>query len=133
MIETDILQALQTSALAAFNVNDLKTVLNWDETTHVKVIGRTFTPPSDGNYLEFAQVVNNRPDDYFGSERVYQGSFRIILHWMPDDEGAYKLMRYIDQLGDFFPKDKLLQSGQATVKIYENPSASGVIENGSEL
>lgn len=126
MIETDVLQALQTAGIAAVAATGA---------LPIKVIGRTFTPltdATDGKYVEFVNIVNNRGGDYWDDSRVYQGTFRIILHWPIDDEGVYPPMTYLDQLAAFFPKGKMLASGQARVKIYDVPLASGLIVNGSE-
>lgn len=128
MIETDILTALQTAAIAA--------VAAITPALPVMAIGRTFNPTTDApddKWVEFVQIVNNRTGDYYDDGRVYQGTFRMILHWPIDDTGAYPPTTYLDQLASFFPKRKLLESGQALVRIYENPLFSGSIVGASEL
>lgn len=127
MIETDILKALQAAGIAAVAATGALPIM---------AIDRTFTPTTDapdGKYIEFVNIVNNRSGDYIDDSRIYQGIFRIILHWPIDDTGPYPAMTYLDQLASFFPKGKLLASGQAKVQIYEVPLASGSIVNGSEL
>lgn len=129
MIETDVLKALQTAAIAAVAASTIPTM-------PIKAIDRTFVPANeapDGKYVEFVNIVNNRGGDYWDDSRVYQGTFRIILHWPVDDSGPYPPMMYLDQLATFFPKDKPLISGAAIVQIYDIPNASGSITNGSEL
>lgn len=134
MIEEFILRALQKGARDAY---DASTIIagftGWTQKTRIKAVMRTLAIPNDGRYLEFINIPNNRPSDYWGPERIYQGNFRIILHWNVIDEGAYGPVMLLDQLGGFFSKEKLLVDGPASVQIYDNPSASGGIENGSEL
>lgn len=129
MIETDILTALQAAGLAAVAASAIPAM-------PIKAIARTFTPANDapdGKYVEFVNINNNRGGDYWDDSRVYQGTFRIILHWPVDDAGAYPPLTYLDQLAAFFPKGKLLVSRQALVKFYDVPQASGLITSGSEL
>lgn len=137
MIEADILKALQTAAIAAYAASPLcASPLNWpaDGKGRIKTIGITFKPPdSDARWLEFINITNNRGGDYWDDGRVYQGNFRIILHWPPDETGAYPPSRIIDDIAGRFPKDTLLRQGNAVVQIYDVPLASGVIESGSEL
>lgn len=129
MIETDVLKALQAAGIAAVAASAIPTM-------PIKAIGLTFDTTKkapDGKYVEFVNIVNNRTGDYWDDSRVYQGTFRIILHWPIDEQGAYPPMTYLDQLASFFPKNTRLVSGQANVQIYENPVASGEVVNGSEL
>lgn len=129
MIEADILKALQKAGLAAIAASSIPTI-------PVQAIGRTGgpTPPStDGKFVEFVNIPNNRKGDYWDDSRVYQGNFRIILHWPVNDEGAYPATRYLDEIGSFFPKGKSFKQGQASVNIYDVPDVSGSIPNGSEL
>lgn len=134
MIEENILRALQKGAMAAY---DASTIIagfaGWSQTTRIKPVMRTLAIPDDGRYLEFVNIPNNRPSDYWGEERVYQGNFRIILHWNVDDSGPYGPTRLLDELGGFFSKEVPLVDGPASVQIYDNPSASGGVESGSEL
>lgn len=136
MIEMDILKALQTKAIAAYAASPLISApYSWPSSGdgRIKVIGRTFAIPADGRWIEFVNIPNNRGGDYWGDGRVYQGNFRIILHWMPDDAGAYVPGRILDAIAGQFSKIGRLVQGQASVEIYDVPQASGVIESGSEL
>lgn len=129
MIETDVLTALQTAGIAAVAASAIPAM-------PIKAIDRVFNPATDapdGKYVEFVNIVNNRGGDYWDDSRVYQGTFRIILHWPVDDAGAYPSRIYLDQLASFFPKGKTLASGAAIVQIYDVPNASGSITDGSEL
>lgn len=132
MIETDVLTALQTAGIAA--IASLATAPA--KPLPIQAINRTFTPTTDapdGKYFEFVQIVNNPIGQYWDDTQLYQGVFRIILHWPIDETGAYAPTLLRDQLANFFPKGKLFVSGQAGVRIYENPVASGSIVSGSEL
>lgn len=130
MIEQLILQALQTAAIVAIGTIGAPNVYP------IKAMGRTgpnAAQAPDGNYWEFVNISNNRSGDYYGDERVYQGNFRIILHWKVDDSGAYPPMALVDTVGAFFPKGKAFPAGAAMVRIYDVPSASGPVEGNSEL
>lgn len=136
MIEMDILKALQTKAIAAYAQSPLVSApYTWPASgeARIKAVGITFEPPTDGRWLEFVNITNNRGGDYWGDGRVYQGNFRIILHWMPDQQGAYVPGRILDNIAGQFTKHQRLAYGEATVEIYDVPQASGVIESGSEL
>lgn len=133
MIETDVLTALQQAALAAFDVSSLFALSGWSKETRVKAMGRTFTIPGDNRYVELVNIPNNRTNDYWNGERVYQGNFRIILHWNIDDSGVYPPMTYLDEIASYFDKGKIFSSGAANVRIYDFPGASNMIAAGSEL
>lgn len=133
MIEKLILEALQTAAIAAYDASSISAQSGWTKPTRIKVVSRTLLPPADGKYLEFINIPNDRNGDYWGDERIYQGNFRIILHWNIDDAGPYQPLIFVDEIASFFPKGKTFANGAAAVKIYGVPLASGPIENGSEL
>lgn len=136
MIEKDILQALQTKAIAAYAQSPLTSApYSWPVlgTARIKTIGMTFNPPADGRWLEFVNIPNNRGGDFWGDDRCYQGNFRIILHWMPDQTGAYPPLIILDNIAGQYSKFERLVQGEATVEIYDVPQASGVLEHGSEL
>lgn len=134
MIEEHVLRALQKGARDAF---DASTIIagfaGWTQKTRIKAVATTLALPTDGRYLELINIPNNRASDYWGPERVYQGNFRFLLHWNVDSAGPYGPLALLDQLGGFYSKEKLLVDGPASVQIYDFPSASGVIESGSEL
>lgn len=125
MIEKPILEALQKATIAAVAASSLPTM-------HIKPLG--ITGPGDGQaFVEMFNITNNRQDDYWDNSRVYQGIFRIVLHWPNDTKGAYPAMTYRDELAAFFPKGRTLAAGSAQVKIYGYPDASSAVEAGAEL
>lgn len=124
-IERDILKALQTGAGEAVTASALPAL-------PIKYLGRTFTIPNDQKYLEIVHLPNNRLGDFWGAQKYYRGTMRLVLHYPNDDAGVYTPIDLIEQIGSFFTKDKTLRSGQAVVKIYENPDCSGPIEGGTE-
>lgn len=133
MKETAILKALQAAAIAGYGASTLAALSGWTNDTRLKAIGRTFTPPNDGKYLEFLQIVNNRQGEYYGDERTYQGILRIILHWPNNNEGAYEPMTHLDSVADYFKKTRDFAQDGITVKIYGVPDAGGMISDGGEL
>lgn len=124
-VETDILKALQTAVTGAVAASALTTL-------PIKYLGRTFVIPNDQKWLEIVHLPNNRSGDFWGAQKYYRGTMRLILHWPNDDAGIYAPVDLVTQIGSFFDKDKSLRSGQSVVKIYENPDLSGSIEAGTE-
>lgn len=134
MNETPILQALQTGGIAAYNASNIHLLTGWTDKTRIKAIGRTLSPlPNDGRYVEFVNIPNNISGMFYGDERVYQGIFRIILHWDETDQGVYEPMQYLDEMAGYFEHGRILPAGALQVKFYGNPNASGMITSGSEL
>jgi hypothetical protein len=125
MNELQILTALDDAALDAIARSSKPTI-------PIKAIGRTLDP-APLRYVELVRITNNRSGDYWGNERVYQGIYRMLLHWDINDEGVYEPTTYVDELATFFPKDTTFFVGDVAVKIYDVPDASGPVENGSEL
>lgn len=129
MIEQDILKALQTAGIAAIDA----TVIDPDAPLPIKAIARTLDPIPE-KYFEFVNITNNSMGMYYGSERVYQGIFRILLHWQIEgDQGAYPPMTLLGKVADYFTKGRHLVSGSADVVIYDEPDAGSVITSGAEL
>lgn len=124
MKEQEILQALQTGAIAAIN--------GAGSPLPIKAIGRTLSP-SPARYWEFVQIVNNMQNEYWGGERVYRGMFRLILHWQPDEAGAYPAMTIRDSVALLLPKGSILRQGSSAVQLYDHPDAGSAIESGAEL
>lgn len=117
-----IIQAFQQKVLA-IPLNDLP----------VKALGRTFTIPDDQKYLEIVHIPNDGDDRYIGNEKVYQGIFRLILHWKNNDEGVYSPTDIIDLLTDQFDKNNLLYFGTNRLEFYQRPKFLGLNEAGQEL
>lgn len=95
----------------------------------IKFVGITFKPPTNQKYLEIVHLPNNPPSDFWGNERNYMGSFRLVLHWPNNSEGAYTPGAALTSIGNYFTKNTTFDN----LKIYDNPSYTGVIENGSEM
>lgn len=118
MIEDQILKALQTAALAAAGA------------LPIKMIGRVFTPPQDGKYLEIVYIPNNIQGEFWGDGKTYRGMLRLILHWPVDDAGAYGPMQTIGAISDYFAKGRLFMVGISAkrVKIQDHPDFTGALE-----
>lgn len=127
MSERYVLEALQKAVIAAVAASD-------DDTLVVKMLGRAINPPSSGKWLEVVQIPNN-VDRTWGSEKVYQGAIRLILHWPVDDRGAYDPLDLIESIGAYFTKgSKHSDSGDnVEVTVIRNPDFMGVIEQAPEL
>lgn len=117
-----ILEALQKAVIAAIG-----------STLPIKAIGRTLTPPANGRYYELIHIANGNTDEAWGEDRTQQGNFRVILHWLPDEQGAYPAMNMLGELRNKLPKNTRVTNSGVNVDIYSNPTISGPIEGGSEL
>ena len=122
-----ILQALQTAAIAAVDA------LPEAQRVKVKPIGRTFEIPNNGRYLELIHSPNNIEGEFWGSEKTFRGLFRLMLHWGMDDAGTYEPIQLIGAISAYFEKGKTFQNGPVSVKVYEQPNLTGVIEAPPEL
>lgn len=120
MDDVIILEVLQKATTAAVTGSDMPTL-------PIKFIGRSFIVPDDQKWLEVVFLPNNRAG-YWGNEKDYRGTYRLLLHWPNNNEGAYEPMRVLASIARFFSKDTPLSG----VTISDNPDTTGVIENGAE-
>jgi hypothetical protein len=117
MSEKIILQLLQTAAIEAVNGS-----------LPFKAMGRSgFIVPNDQKYFEFVLFRNNPPDEFWSDEKVFAGFFRLILHWPKIDEGDYEPIDVIEAMEPFFPKGKVLRSGDVVLKLVQNPPLDDAI------
>lgn len=124
-VERDILEALQAAAVEAVAASALSTL-------PIKFLLRTFPIPNDQKYLEIVHLPNNITGQYWGVEKTYRGTFRLLLHWQNNDEGAYSPIDLINKIGSFFAKGKSLPAGPFFVKITDIPDMSSPLEAGNE-
>lgn len=117
-----IIEALQKAAISAIG-----------SALPIKAIGRTLTPPANGRYYELVNIANGVATETWDQSATQQGNFRIILHWLPDDQGSYPALISIGEIKSKIPKNTVLNNDGARVVIYSNPTVAGPIENGSEL
>lgn len=122
MNERQILEALQKAVLNGAVPNSIMPSLT------IKFVGRTLTVPNDQKYLELIWIPNNRNGDYWGTEKNYQGLFRMVLHWPNNNLGAYEPIDVIESIGSYFTKDRLAPS----IIITEPPDFRGPLEMGHE-
>lgn len=120
-----VLKTLQTATLAAVAASVLPAL-------PVKMLGRTFDIPDDQKYLEVVFIPNNQSDRYWGEEQLYQGTFRLVLHWKNDDKGVYEPMNVARSVASYFTKTNALRTGGFGVNITQVPKLTGVIEAGHE-
>lgn len=124
-MERYILEALQKATITAVNPTALP----------VKYLGRTFNPPSDGRWVEVLYFPNNVENEFLGDSKTYRGFFRLILHWGIDDAGVYTALEKAQEIANGFAKgSKFADLGNnVSVKIYDTPDISSVIEEAPEL
>ena len=125
-----VLKTLQTATLAAIAASDTPDL-------PVKMKGRTFEIPNDQKYLVVVFIPNNQSDRCWGEEQVYQGIFRLVLHWPVDDKGVYDPIDIVDfensgSVASYFTKTNALRTGGFGVNITQVPKLTGVIEAGHE-
>ncbi len=99
----------------------------------VKMLGRTFKPPNDQKYLEVVIIPNNNIGRFWGDEKLYQGIFRLILHWPIDDEGVYNPLEIVALIESYYKKSNTLRIDDLTLKIYKNANFTGMIETSKEV
>ncbi len=126
MKEKDILQALQTAVIAAVAASTSPKL-------PIKVLGITFTPPSDGKWLEVIHIPNNLNGEFWANSKTYRGIFRLVLHWPIDGAGVYSPMDLASSIADYFAKGAKFTSNNTTVMIYENPDLTSVMEEPPQL
>lgn len=115
-----ILEALQKATTVAVETSIAPTL-------PIKFVGRSLEIPDDQKWLEVVFLPNNR-SDFWGEEKNYQGTYRLILHWPNDDAGAYPALLVLGSVTGHFTKDLQLPN----VQIYETPSLTGTLEMGTE-
>lgn len=101
-------------------------------TLPIKFKGRTFNPPKNQQYVEIVFIPNNPDGLFWGSEKTYQGIFRLVLHWPNDDQGIYEPLDVIESISSHFTKQRKLFTGAFALNIYEEPKLLGDIEAGKE-
>lgn len=126
MKEREILQALQFATIQAVNACI-------DPTIAVNYIGRTFTIPESGKWLEVVQIPNNVTNEFWNDGKTYRGLYRLLLHWPLLDEGAYPPIDLLASITSYFVKGAVFQSGGVRVTVTEEPDLTGVIENPPEM
>jgi hypothetical protein len=126
MLEHHISDALQSSVTVAVQASS-------NSSFPIKMLGRTFTPPNDGKWLELVQLPNNMVEQYWGDETIYRGILRLLFHYPNDNNGAIEPLKFVDEVASWFSKDKFIAAGNVIVKIQEKPDLTGVIEAGKEL
>lgn len=117
-----ILSALQKGVTAAVAASTMATL-------PVSYIGKSFTRPVDGKFLEIVWIPNNRVGDFWGEEKNYQGILRIILHWPNKGTDAYAALAVLKSISSYFAKGRLLSG----VQIYEKPDLTGALSDGDEM
>jgi len=126
MIERQILQIIQGEIILAVAASSTPTL-------PISFVGvdNSDIPPNDQKYLEIVHIPNNPPDKYYGGKQVYQGIFRLVLHWPKNGSGAYTPMDALASISDYFVKNTLY--GTSRVQIYEAPKFTGAIALDSEM
>jgi hypothetical protein len=121
MIEREIIQALQTATINAVNASIMPFI-------PVAYLGRTFEPPNDDRWLEIVHIPNNVIGQFWADGKTYRGLYRLVLHWGMDDAGVYEPLNVLASIMMGFPKGSIFQNGSVSVKIYDEPDLTGLIE-----
>lgn len=99
----------------------------------VKALGRTFDPPNDQKYLELIHIPNDPDDKYIDGSKMYQGIFRLILHWPNNDEGVYDPLNIVDFLSAQFTKENPLWIGAHRLEFYQRARFLGQDDTGQDI
>lgn len=127
-MEKFILEALQKGILAAVAASTAPTL-------PVKMVGRNFTPPASGGWLEVIEMPNNITDEFWASGKTYRGILRLLFMWPMNDEGAYPALVIAESIASYFTKGlKLADPGNnVAVLMTDNPDFKGVIEEAPNM
>lgn len=96
-----------------------------------KMPGRIFTPPNDQKFIEVVKLSNDFGQTW-GSEKIFQGFVRVIVHWPNDDSGIVQPTSLCETIVDAFPKGLQLVYGLARLQIMEVPVILDPITGGQE-
>lgn len=125
MKERLILEALQKATLNALAASIMPNL-------PIKLFGRAFNVPGNNCYLEMVYIPNNITNEFWGNEKTYRGLFRLILHWGVLDEGSYPPLDLLASICSHFVKGASFTNGTVSVKIYEQPDMTGLVEGSPE-
>lgn len=133
MIESDILKALQTAVLAAVAASTIPGANAAAKQARVKVVGRTFVPPTDNKWLEIIYIPNNVTGEFWDTGKTYRGLLRVLVHYPVDDQGGYEGLKVAESIAGNLAKGSVFSSGAAKVKIYDEPNLLNVLEMPPDL
>jgi len=88
-----------------------------------------FTKPNDNKYLEVIFIPNNPPDTNWSNEQLFQGLFRLILHWPKDGSGPYTPMDNIRKIAAHFVKGAYYEK----FSIYQEPKINSTLDEEHEV
>lgn len=127
-MEKYILEALQKAVISAVAASTAPS-------TPVKMIGRNFTPPNSGGWLEVIEMPNNVTGEFWNTCKTYRGVLRLLFMFPMNDEGAYPSLVIAESIASYFTKGlKLADPGNnVTVLITDNPDFKGVIEEAPNM
>lgn len=126
MIDREILEAFQKAVPIALAASTTPTL-------PVKYLGVTFEVPNDQRYLECVFIPNNEANMFWGNEKIYQGAFRLLLHWNIDGMGYYPPMNALASIAQYFNKSRVLERDGVRVQIYNDADFGPVLEQPPEL
>ncbi len=127
-MEKYILEALQKAVILAVAASTSPTL-------PVKMVGRNFTKPDSGGWLEVIEMPNNVTDEFWGSSKTYRGVLRLLFMSPMNDVGAYPSLVIAESVAGYFTKGlKLADPGNnVAVLITDNPDFKGVIEEAPNM
>ncbi|MAK38207.1 MAG: hypothetical protein CMC15_18755 [Flavobacteriaceae bacterium] len=128
MNERYVLEALQKGVTQAVQNSDY-------DTTPVKYLGRVFTPPDQGHWLELIYIPNNPTNEFWDTSKTYRGVLRLLFFEIANNEGSYGLLEKAENISNYFTKGVKLsdESENVIVNITENANVMNVLEEDSKL
>lgn len=127
MTDRHVLEAIQKAVIAAVAACTVPSL-------SVRMTARTLKIPTSGKWLEVI-IIPDDEDVTWGSEKLYKGLLRLLLHWPVDDKGAYEAMDLLHSIGSYFSKgSKHSDTGNnVEVMVSNNPRFMGVLEEAPEI
>lgn len=92
----------------------------------------SFTPPTDGKYLQVDFFANRPAWEGLSSGKMAQGLLQVTVIW-PRGQGVVAANESAQQVIDHFAKSTVLRSGSAKVTISGEPWAATPITEDTQL
>lgn len=126
--ETDVIQSLQASVIAAVAASSKPTL----PVKFINVVNDNVPiPPVDNSeWLELIWIANNPSDTTWGDEKVYRGIFRLVLHWPNDGAGSYPAITLMESIKASYHKDVLMGE---KLKLLNQPRLTTINDDAKEL
>ncbi len=101
----------------------------------VKYVGMNREKPEDDIWLELIYIPNNPEGEFWGDEKTYRGTLRLVLHCPQKNSSIYEYLNLLHSITDNLSKGLTLEDQGSNVKVSltDNPDITGIIEEAPEI